>query len=790
MNKILSTFTLSAALMVVAAFVHPALPQVPNGGAPMIPNGGGGGSGGTPGGTSGQVQYNNSGAFGGLTNAQLTALINTATASLSGALPAWPNNTTTFFRGDGTYATAVTSIATGPGATGGTCTTTCTIQTQKTDVVLTTASPAISAAGSNAASAIFLTNASADTPTIPGAGTTGYPAGWFLPAVCNTQAFAKTITPASGTIGGAATKVLAAGTDLVPTCISIESDGVSNYRISSVSASVSASPGTVIGTSTITGGTTLRVLYDNAGVFGEYTNAQLTALINAATASLPGALPAWPNNTTTFFRGDGTYATLNCAALSDSTGSCSAPLPLSGANGGTGVANTGKTVTLGASLTTTGAGAPTLAFPGSSGTTTFPTPTDTVAELGTANTFTAANAFTTISASGQITSTATTGTAPLVIASTTNVPNLNASSLSGATFAAPGAIGGGTAAAGTFTTLQANTDFLTAGTTFPTQAAGQTVVTGLISAPSLTTVGGQAVFYNTAAGGATLQGFGSTNDVVVANKAGTIVMRIATGTTTATFQGPLSAGGVFLDLFNTGAAATSSIQNSSANAAASNIFGVGNNTSSTEFNITVLSSAAGTPNQATINSAGPMVGAVNGTNWLTVSTAQLVTLPAITSDAGLTDANVCEDTTLHGLHAGSGTLGVCLGTSSKRYKNRIVDLSDGLAQIMALEPKNFFYNPDHGDYGAREQYGFLAEDVVDILPKLTALDSDGKPNSVDILGMVPILVKAMQEQQAKIAALETRLVEIEDPNRGAIMKGSLHPYSPTQGNQIMPVSAH
>lgn len=38
-------------------------------------------------------------------------------------------------------------------------------------------------------------------------------------------------------------------------------------------------------------------------------------------------------------------------------------------------------------------------------------------------------------------STVATGTPPLVIASTTNVPNLNASSLNGATFAAPGAIG-------------------------------------------------------------------------------------------------------------------------------------------------------------------------------------------------------------------------------------------------------------------------------------------------------------------------------------------------------------
>jgi hypothetical protein len=45
------------------------------------------------------------------------------------------------------------------------------------------------------------------------------------------------------------------------------------------------------------------------------TQAQLTAMLNLATASLPGALPAWPNNITTFLRGDGTYQALNFAAI-------------------------------------------------------------------------------------------------------------------------------------------------------------------------------------------------------------------------------------------------------------------------------------------------------------------------------------------------------------------------------------------------------------------------------------------------------------------------------------------
>jgi len=52
----------------------------------------------------------------------------------------------------------------------------------------------------------------------------------------------------------------------------------------------------------------------------------------------------------------------------------------------------------------------------------------------------------------QLQSVVTTGTPPLVVSSSTNVTNLNASSLNGATMAAPGTIGGTTPSPGTFTT--------------------------------------------------------------------------------------------------------------------------------------------------------------------------------------------------------------------------------------------------------------------------------------------------------------------------------------------------
>ena len=199
---------------------------------------------------------------------------------------------------------------------------------------------------------------------------------------------------------------------------------------------------------------------------------------------------------------------------------------VAGQYGGTGVANTGKTITLGGNLTTSGAFATTLTITAAtnvtlptsgtlattgqrfyigttaiainqgSGTVTLPnaaltnssvTIGSTAVSLG--STVTAFSGLTTLRMSGQLTSTLATGTAPFVVASTTNVANLNASSLKGATFASPGAIGSATPASGTFTTLTA-----TASGTFTTlTATGTSTIEGyttrIISTATTATAG-------------------------------------------------------------------------------------------------------------------------------------------------------------------------------------------------------------------------------------------------------------------------------------------------------------
>jgi hypothetical protein len=92
-------------------------------------------------------------------------------------------------------------------------------------------------------------------------------------------------------IPGAANKTTANGDMMIAVYL-----GSGNWRVLSYVAIASTSIGanTVLGS--IAGGNPVAL-----------TQTQLTALINPATASLPGTLPAWPNNAALFLNGTGNY---------------------------------------------------------------------------------------------------------------------------------------------------------------------------------------------------------------------------------------------------------------------------------------------------------------------------------------------------------------------------------------------------------------------------------------------------------------------------------------------------
>lgn len=133
-------------------------------------------------------------------------------------------------------------------------------------------------------------------------------------------------------------------------------------------------------------------------------------------------------------------------------------------------------------------------------------------------------------------------------------------------------------------------------------------------------------------------------------------------------------------------------------------------------------------------------------------TATTATWSNVASDAATTTATLCRDTSSGLMRLGSGTLGICLGTSSARFKHDIIDEVGGVERISALRPVSYKYNGGN----ERALYGFVAEEVAVAMPELVSRDMDGKPNSVDMLGMIPFLVNSIKELRAEIVELRQK----------------------------------
>jgi len=100
--------------------------------------------------------------------------------------------------------------------------------------------------------------------------------------------------------------------------------------------------------------------------------------------------------------------------------------------------------------------------------------------------------------------------------------------------------------------------------------------------------------------------------------------------------------------------------------------------------------------------------------------------------------------------------------SDQKLKTDITDVSDGLDQIAKLKPVKYKMKIDSTKRDDPSyNYGFLAQDVQDVLPDLTrfAYTDDAKKDSTLFINydmVIPLLVKAIQEQQVMIESLGKR----------------------------------
>ncbi|HEX2899610.1 MAG TPA: tail fiber domain-containing protein [Bacteroidia bacterium] len=123
--------------------------------------------------------------------------------------------------------------------------------------------------------------------------------------------------------------------------------------------------------------------------------------------------------------------------------------------------------------------------------------------------------------------------------------------------------------------------------------------------------------------------------------------------------------------------------------------------------------------------------------------------------------------------------GTLTTTSDETKKSNISTLSGALGLISQLKPKTYNYKADADlTLPTEKQYGFLAQDLQQVLPELvkdvetigqTAPNKEGETEpvvtgeikTVNYIALIPILVQGMQEQQKTIEQQQQRIAELE-----------------------------
>jgi hypothetical protein len=103
--------------------------------------------------------------------------------------------------------------------------------------------------------------------------------------------------------------------------------------------------------------------------------------------------------------------------------------------------------------------------------------------------------------------------------------------------------------------------------------------------------------------------------------------------------------------------------------------------------------------------------------------------------------------------------------SDQRLKENIRDLDDGLEKVLALKPRKFDWKENKGE-NIKNARGFIAQELELVFPDMISNWTDEPPEGEEPYkavnaNLIPTLVKAIQEQQAIIAAMEIRLSALE-----------------------------
>jgi len=309
-----------------------------------------------------------------------------------------------------------------------------------------------------------------------------------------------------------------------------------------------------------------------------------------------------------------------------------------------------------------------------------------------------------------------------------------------------------------------------------------TVLTNDISAAGDTSAGDAAAIGYTAAEGLILTGQGSTSDVTIKNDADVTVLSVATGTgnvgigTTAPANllqisnasshndtyGNVQINYTGTDTANSGLTVKNYGGTSQFMQWENNGVRIGSRIITNSGVGNVVFTAGADSEKMRINSDGRIgiasagLGAVqvavviNGQDWFFVCDA----------DDGTDKFRVASSGNVQNANNSYGS------TSDIKLKENIVDATPKLADLMRVKIRNYNFKNDPD----LKQIGMVAQELETIFPSMVEnhkdQDKDGNDlgtttKSVKYSVFVPMLIKAMQEQQTTIEALEARITALE-----------------------------
>ncbi len=98
--------------------------------------------------------------------------------------------------------------------------------------------------------------------------------------------------------------------------------------------------------------------------------------------------------------------------------------------------------------------------------------------------------------------------------------------------------------------------------------------------------------------------------------------------------------------------------------------------------------------------------------------------------------------------------------SDKRLKTNINTMPDSksIEQIKQLNPVTYYWNTEGKAKGGNDklQYGLIAQEVEKVFPEMVSTDKEGY-KSVNYIELIPVLLKAVQEQQKEIEVLKKKI---------------------------------